>query len=112
MKYSPEQVKLFEDTIYDIVCRDPGVSTRSLCYELEQQHIKLNRAYATKLMWKACRKLTDKKSEATERRAEFDAWKEKLGSMIHEIDALKFKILELIQSYPGDIPDPKNLERF
>lgn len=112
MRYSEEQSKHFEEVIFDIVCRNPSVSTRSLCYELEQKGIKLNRAYATKLMWQACRRLTEKQKETTERRTEFEAWKERLNSIIHDIDDLKYKVLEIIQTYPGDLHDPKNLERL
>ncbi len=112
MKYSQEQTSHFEEVIFDIVCRNPSVSTRSLCYELKQKGIELSRAYATKLMWQACKRLTEKQMETTERRAEFEAWKERLGSIIHDIDNIKFKVLELIQTYPGDVHDPKNLERL
>jgi hypothetical protein len=112
MKYSKEKTEYHEQVIFDLVCRNPSVSTRELCYELAQQNIKLNRAYATKLMWRACRKLTQKQIDATERRKEFNAWKEELNELYKEIDALKYKLLDIIQSYPGDLHDPKNLERF
>jgi len=106
MKYSPEQTKYHIDAIYDIVSKDPNMSTRELCYFLNEKGVKLNRAYATKLMWKAFDRMTQEEESLRKRRPEFEKWKNRLGEFVKELSDLRFKLTEIIAEYPGDWVDP------
>lgn len=108
MKYSPEQTKYHIDTIYGIVSKNPDMSTRTLCYHLNEKGIKLNRAYATKLMWKAYDRMTQEEESLRKKRPQFEQWKTRLGEFGKELNDLRFKLTEIIADYPGDWIDPHN----
>jgi hypothetical protein len=78
MKYSKEIQKLHLEFAYGILLKEPSTSSRELCRELEEQHkLKLSRGYVTKLMWKACERLTKDEKDRVQRTALLLLWKEK-----------------------------------
>lgn len=108
MKYSSEQTNHHIDIIYDIVSKDTSMSARALCYYLKEKGYNLNRAYATKLMWKAFERLTKEQTVLREKRPQFDRWKERLEQFSVEMAQLRQKLNEIIREYPGDWIDPRN----
>ena len=113
MKYSPEQTSRHIEVVYEIVSKDPSMSARALCYYLKEKGHNLNRAYATKLMWKAFARMNEEEKNLRERRPQFDQWKARFETVIHEVDLLRASLRQIITEYPGDWIDPsKRHDRY
>lgn len=103
MKYSKEQQELHLEKVYAIFSQNPNMSARYLWREIDRQGLHLNRSYTTKLLWRACAKLTAEEKRKSDLSADLLKWR---AGVVEAVREFYEKIRELNWEYPRDGENP------
>ena len=107
MKYSQKQQDLHRQMVYEIIVKDPKMSSRGICYFLKNDKgLVLSRNYASRLMKEALERYSEMRRDRKEYNSELLEWSIEVDKAFKELEKTIDRMRFTFPGVPEDFDKP------